>query len=76
MATSPTLPGLLTSATRGRGTWWNLAYHRSTFNDQPTHPHPRVTPDGKAIITNSDLTSYANIYKAEIGDFETLPEIE
>ena len=53
-----------------------LAYHRSTFNNQHAHPHPRFTPDGKAIIYNSDLTSYSNIYKVEIGDFEDLPEIE
>jgi oligogalacturonide lyase len=53
-----------------------LAYHRSTFNNQHAHPHPRFTPDGKAIIYNSDLTSYSNIYKAEIGDFKTLPPLE
>ena len=52
-----------------------LAYHRSTFNNQHAHPHPRFTPDGKAVIYNSDLTSYSNIYKVEVGDFETLPEV-
>lgn len=53
-----------------------LAYHRSTFNNQHAHPHPRFTPDGKAVIYNSDLTAYSNIYKAEIGEFDDLPELE
>lgn len=53
-----------------------LAYHRSTFNNQHAHPHPRFTPDGSAILYNSDLTSYSNIYKAEIGDFDSLPMLE
>jgi oligogalacturonide lyase len=53
-----------------------LAYHRSTFNNQHAHPHPRFTPDGLAVIYNSDLTSYSNIYKVEIGDFELLPELK
>ena len=52
-----------------------LAYHRSTFNNQHAHPHPRFTPDGKAVIYSSDLTSYSNIYMVEIGDFEDLPEL-
>ncbi len=50
-----------------------LAYHRSTFNDQHAHPHPRFTPDGKHILYSSDLTGYANMYMVEIGDFEDLP---
>jgi oligogalacturonide lyase len=53
-----------------------LAYHRSTFNNQHAHPHPRFTPDGKAVLYSSDLTAYSNMYLVEIGDFETLPEIE
>ena len=36
-----------------------LSYHRSTFNDQHAHGHPRFTPDGKAVLYSSDLTSYA-----------------
>lgn len=50
-----------------------LAYHRSTFNDQHAHPHPRFTPDGRHIIYTSDLTAYSNIYRVEIGDFDDLP---
>lgn len=52
-----------------------LAYHRSTFNDQHAHPHPRFTPDGQAILYSSDLTAYSNLYLVAIGDFETLPEL-
>jgi len=53
-----------------------LAFHRSTFNDQHAHPHPRFTPDGKSVLYSSDLTSYSNMYLVEIGDFDTLPELE
>ncbi|MGE5550606.1 MAG: oligogalacturonate lyase family protein [Bacteroidota bacterium] len=50
-----------------------LAYHRSTFNNQHAHPHPRFTPDGKYVMYSSDLTGYANIYLVEVGDFHDLP---
>ena len=50
-----------------------LAYHRSTFNDQHAHPHPRFTPDGKYVLYSSDLTDYANMYLVEVGDFYDLP---
>jgi oligogalacturonide lyase len=52
-----------------------LAHHRSTFNDQHAHCHPRFTPDGRAILYTSDLTAYANLYLVEIGDFDALPEL-
>ena len=50
-----------------------LAYHRSTFNNQHAHPHPRFTPDGKYVLYSSDLTDYSNMYLIEVGDFDTLP---
>lgn len=53
-----------------------LSYHRSTFNNQHAHPHPRFTPDGKAVLYSSDLTAYSNMYMVEVGDFEDLPELE
>ena len=53
-----------------------LAYHRSTFNDQHAHCHPRFTPDGKAVLYTSDLTSYSNMYLVEIGDFDALPDLK
>jgi len=50
-----------------------LAYHRSTFNDQHAHCHPRFTPDGKYVMYSSDLNRYANIYLVEVGDVASLP---
>jgi oligogalacturonide lyase len=53
-----------------------LAFHRSTFNDQHAHCHPRFTPDGKAVLYTSDLTSYSNMYLVEVGDLNELPDLE
>ena len=53
-----------------------LSYHRSTFNNQHAHCHPRFTPDGKAVLYTSDLTAYSNMYLVEIGDFDELPDLE
>ncbi|MBN1584679.1 MAG: oligogalacturonide lyase, partial [Anaerolineae bacterium] len=53
-----------------------LAYHRSTFNNQHAHCHPRFTPDGKAVLYTSDLTGYSNMYLIEVGEFEELPDLE
>jgi len=50
-----------------------LAYHRSTFNDQHAHCHPRFTPDGKYVMYTSDLSKYSNIYLVEVGDITELP---
>lgn len=52
-----------------------LAFHRSTFNDQHAHPHPRFSPDGKHVMYSSDLTGYSNIYWVAVGDFYDLPEL-
>ena len=52
-----------------------LALHRSTANDQYAHPHPRFTPDGKAVLYTSDLTGYANMYLVEVGEFDELPDL-
>ena len=53
-----------------------LAYHRSTFNNQHAHCHPRFTPDGKAVLYTSDLTAYSNMYLVEVGAFDELPDLE
>jgi oligogalacturonide lyase len=53
-----------------------LTFHRSTFNDQHAHCHPRFTPDGKSILYTSDLTAYSNMYLVEIGDFDELPDLK
>jgi len=50
-----------------------LAFHRSTFNDQHAHCHPRFTPDGKSILYTSDLTGYSNMYLVDIEDVDDLP---
>jgi oligogalacturonide lyase len=52
-----------------------LAYHRSTFNDQHAHCHPRFTPDGRSVLYTSDLTGYSNMYVVDIGDFNDLPDL-
>ena len=53
-----------------------LSYHRSTFNNQHAHCHPRFTLDGKAVLYTSDLTAYSNMYLVEVGEFEELPDLE
>jgi oligogalacturonide lyase len=53
-----------------------LAYHRSTFNNQHAHCHPRFTPDGKAVLSTSDLTAYSNMYLVEVGAFDELPDLQ
>lgn len=53
-----------------------LTFHRSTFNNQHAHCHPRFTPDGKSVLYTSDLTSYSQMYLVEIGDFDDLPMLE
>ncbi len=52
-----------------------VAEHRSTFNGQQSHCHPRFTPDGRHILYTSDLTGYANMYLAELKDFDDLPDL-
>ena len=42
-----------------------VAIHRSTFNGQHAHCHPRFTPDGKNILYTSDLTGYSNMFLVE-----------
>lgn len=53
-----------------------LAYHRSTFNEQLSHPHPQFTPDGRHVMFTSDVGGYANIYMVPVGEFEELPTVE
>ena len=52
-----------------------LAFHRSTFNDQHAHCHPRFTPDGRYVLYSSDLTAYSNMYLVPVGDFDDLPDL-
>jgi oligogalacturonide lyase len=52
-----------------------LAFHRSTFNDQHAHCHPRFTPDGHHVLYTSDLTAYSNMYLVEVGDYDNLQDL-
>ncbi len=52
-----------------------LTYHGSTFNVNPAHCHPHITPDGQHVMYTSDTSGYANIYLVEIGDVAGLPEL-
>ncbi len=52
-----------------------LATHRSTFNHQHSHCHPRFSPNGKSVLYSSDLTGYANMYLVEFDDYASLPDL-
>jgi oligogalacturonide lyase len=53
-----------------------LTFHRSTFNNQHAHCHPRFTPDGKSVLYTSDLTRYSQMYLVAIDDFKDLPMLK
>ena len=53
-----------------------LAEHRCTFNHQHSHCHPRFSPDGSHVLFVSDATGYAQLYLAEVGDFDALPDLQ
>jgi oligogalacturonide lyase len=54
-----------------------LCRHDSAMQIQQTHPHPRISPDGRYVIFTSDRSGYGNIYKVDLPeDFESLPEIK
>jgi len=50
-----------------------LAEHRASSNVQQLHPHPRLTPDNRKVIFTSDRSGYAQIYEAEITNYDSLP---
>lgn len=51
-----------------------LCLHRSSFKNQLTHVHPRITPDGKGVLYTSDESGYNQIYLARIPeDISALP---
>lgn len=54
-----------------------LCCHDSAMNIQETHPHPRISPDGKYIIFSSDREDgIGRVYRVEIADFDTLPKVQ
>ena len=51
-----------------------LCMHGSSCKRQRTHVHPRLTPDGKAVLFTSDETGYEQLYLAHLpDDLSTLP---
>ena len=51
-----------------------LCMHNCTFKMQASHVHPRITPDGKAVLYTSDESGYNQLYLVKIPDnIETLP---
>ena len=45
-----------------------LCMHGSSCKRQRTHVHPRLTPDGKAVLFTSDETGYEQLYLAHLPD--------
>jgi len=45
-----------------------LCMHDGSFFWGGHHPHPRLTPDGKHVVYNSNNLGYCNIFMAEIPD--------
>ncbi len=53
-----------------------LCRHDSTMRFQESHPHPRISPDGKYVVFSSDRRGgYVNVYTVPMVKFERLPEI-
>ena len=51
-----------------------LCMHNCTFKMQSSHVHPRITPDGKAVLYTSDESGYNQLYIVKIPeDIDTLP---
>jgi len=52
-----------------------LCMHDGAFFWGGHHPHPRITPNGKHVVYNSNSLGYCNIFMAEIpDDFDSLPK--
>lgn len=53
-----------------------LLTHRCSFHIGTNHVHPRLTPDGRQVLFTSDHVGYANVYLADLPDFDSLPAYE
>lgn len=54
-----------------------LCAHKCSFRRQRAHVHPRMTPDGKAVLYTSDETGYEQLYLAKLPeDLTILPLLE
>nr|MBQ4318236.1 oligogalacturonide lyase [Clostridia bacterium] len=45
-----------------------LCKHNCSFRRQRAHVHPRMTPDGKAVLYTSDETGYEQVYLVKLPD--------
>ena len=45
-----------------------LCLHNCSFKMQTSHVHPRLTPDGKAVLYTSDESGYNQVYLVRIPD--------
>jgi len=43
-----------------------LFRHDSSWQGQPSHPHPHFSPDGKCILFSTDKTGIPNVYTVKI----------
>lgn len=54
-----------------------LCAHNCSFRRQRAHVHPRITPDGKAVLYTSDETGYEQVYLVKLPeDLTSLPMLE
>jgi oligogalacturonide lyase len=35
-----------------------------------------LSPDGSYVVFTSDVSGYGNVYRVEVADFQTLPDVE
>jgi oligogalacturonide lyase len=44
-----------------------LFRHESSWNGQPSHPHPHFSPDGKIILFSTDKSGIPAVYSVKVG---------
>ena len=50
-----------------------LCRHDSAMHIQQTHPHPRISPDGRYVVFTSDRSGYGNVYSVPLMGTDSLP---
>jgi oligogalacturonide lyase len=50
-----------------------LCRHDSAMRIQQTHPHPRISPDGRYVVFSSHRSGYGNVYRVPLASFDSLP---
>ncbi len=50
-----------------------LCRHDSGMRTQESHPHPRISPDGRYVVYTSDRSGYCNVYTVPLVELESLP---